>query len=62
MVVDLSVYLVTDSTPAILKGRDLVWVVEEALKGGEIYFQATRVVALSTKLCRCHRRAISRQD
>lgn len=35
MAVDLSVYLVTDSTPAILKGRDLCWVVEEALKGGE---------------------------
>lgn len=34
MVVDLSVYLVTDSTPAILKGRDLLWVVEESLKGG----------------------------
>jgi thiamine-phosphate diphosphorylase/hydroxyethylthiazole kinase len=32
--VDLSLYLVTDSTPAILKGRDLCTVVEEALKGG----------------------------
>jgi thiamine-phosphate diphosphorylase / hydroxyethylthiazole kinase len=31
---DLTLYLVTDSTPAILGGRDLVWVVEEALKGG----------------------------
>ncbi|ODM21147.1 hypothetical protein SI65_04200 [Aspergillus cristatus] len=31
---DLSVYLVTDSTPAILKGRDICAVVEEALKGG----------------------------
>ncbi|KKK21766.1 hypothetical protein P175DRAFT_0493045 [Aspergillus ochraceoroseus IBT 24754] len=31
---DLSVYLVTDSTPPILKGRDLCTVVEEALKGG----------------------------
>ncbi|KAA8650433.1 hypothetical protein EYZ11_011374 [Aspergillus tanneri] len=31
---DLSLYLVTDSTPAILKGRDLCTVVEEALKGG----------------------------
>lgn len=38
MAVDLSVYLVTDSTPAILKGRDLCWVVEEALKGGEWIF------------------------
>lgn len=32
--VDLSVYLVTDSTPAILRGRDICDVVEEALKGG----------------------------
>ncbi|KAJ5084109.1 hypothetical protein NUU61_008688 [Penicillium alfredii] len=35
MPLDLSLYLVTDSTPAILKGRDLCWVVEEALKGGK---------------------------
>ncbi|PYH96041.1 putative thiamine biosynthetic bifunctional enzyme [Aspergillus ellipticus CBS 707.79] len=34
MTLNLSVYLVTDSTPAILKGRDLCTVVEEALKGG----------------------------
>ncbi|KAJ5591509.1 uncharacterized protein N7459_001878 [Penicillium hispanicum] len=34
MPLDLSLYLVTDSTPAILKGRDLCTVVEEALKGG----------------------------
>ncbi|KAJ5669052.1 hypothetical protein N7462_010122 [Penicillium macrosclerotiorum] len=34
MPLDLSLYLVTDSTPAILKGRDLCAVVEEALKGG----------------------------
>lgn len=34
MPVDLSLYLVTDSTPPILKGRDLCQVVEEALKGG----------------------------
>lgn len=32
---DLSIYLVTDSTPAILKGRDICAVVEEALKGGQ---------------------------
>ena len=31
---DLSLYLVTDSTPAILGSKDLVQVVEEALKGG----------------------------
>lgn len=34
MPVDYSVYLVTDSTPAILGDRDLLWVVEESLKGG----------------------------
>lgn len=34
MAVDYSVYLVTDSTPAILGDRDLAWVVEEALQGG----------------------------
>ncbi|KAJ5933694.1 hypothetical protein N7454_006023 [Penicillium verhagenii] len=34
MPVNLSLYLVTDSTPAILKGRDLCTVVEDALKGG----------------------------
>lgn len=32
--VDYSLYLVTDSTPAILKGRDLIEVVKEALEGG----------------------------
>ncbi|CAG7945678.1 unnamed protein product [Penicillium salamii] len=34
MSVDLSLYLVTDSTPAILKGRDLCSVVEQAIQGG----------------------------
>lgn len=32
--VDYSLYLVTDSTPAILGNRDLVEVVEAALEGG----------------------------
>lgn len=32
--VDYSLYLVTDSTPAILGGRDLVEVVEKACQGG----------------------------
>lgn len=36
MPLDLSLYLVTDSTPAILKGRDLCEVVEAALKGGRL--------------------------
>ena len=40
MTLDLSVYLVTDSTPAILKGRDLCAVVEAALKGGGSRFFA----------------------
>lgn len=31
---DLTLYLVTDSTPAILGTKDLVHVVEEAIKGG----------------------------
>ncbi|OKL61180.1 hypothetical protein UA08_03603 [Talaromyces atroroseus] len=34
MALDLSLYLVTDSTPAILRGHDICKVVEEALKGG----------------------------
>ncbi|KAL2827240.1 Hydroxyethylthiazole kinase family-domain-containing protein [Aspergillus cavernicola] len=34
MKLNLSLYLVTDSTPAILKGQDLCAVVEEACKGG----------------------------
>ncbi|KZF21538.1 TMP-TENI-domain-containing protein [Xylona heveae TC161] len=34
MLVDYSLYLVTDSTPAILKGHNLVDVVEAALQGG----------------------------
>jgi hypothetical protein len=33
--IDLSVYLVTDSTQGILRGRDLCVVVEDALKGGK---------------------------
>lgn len=32
--VDYSLYLVTDSTPAILGNRDLVEVVEAAIRGG----------------------------
>ena len=34
MAIDYSLYLVTDSTPSILQGRDLVDVVEKALEGG----------------------------
>jgi hypothetical protein len=35
--VDYSLYLVTDSTEAILGSRDLVDVVEQALLGGGLY-------------------------
>jgi thiamine-phosphate diphosphorylase / hydroxyethylthiazole kinase len=31
---NLTLYLVTDSTPTILGDKDLVWVVDEAIKGG----------------------------
>jgi len=34
MAVDYGVYLVTDSTPAILGSRDLAAVVEASLRGG----------------------------
>ena len=34
MKIDYSLYLVTDSTPAILGDRDLFQVVEEAIRGG----------------------------
>ena len=36
--VDYSLYLVTDSTDAILGSRDLVDVVEKALQGGRLPF------------------------
>lgn len=35
--VDYSLYLVTDSTDAILGSRDLVEVVEQALRGGWLF-------------------------
>jgi thiamine-phosphate diphosphorylase/hydroxyethylthiazole kinase len=37
--VDYSLYLVTDSTAAILGSRDLVQVVEQALRGGNASFE-----------------------
>jgi hypothetical protein len=36
--VDYSLYLVTDSTEAILGSKDLVQVVEQALSGGWFFF------------------------
>lgn len=37
--IDYSLYLVTDSTPAILGGRDLCDVVDKALRGGATIVQ-----------------------
>ena len=36
MLIDYSLYLVTDSTDALLGQRDLVKVVEEAIEGGKL--------------------------
>lgn len=47
--VDYSLYLVTDSTEAILGSRDLVEVVEQALLGGRLrlpFSSCSRVPAL----------------
>jgi thiamine-phosphate diphosphorylase/hydroxyethylthiazole kinase len=65
MPVDLSLYLVTDSTPAILKGRDLCTVVEEAIKGGKTrelqsLFENYQIVLIFTT--RCHHCPIPGQD
>ena len=38
MAVDYSLYLVTDSTDAILGTRDLVTVVSEAIEGGDVAY------------------------
>lgn len=55
--VDYSLYLVTDSTPAILGDRDLVEVVEKACQGGVTIVQfreklsdTARLVAIGRKL------------
>lgn len=42
--VDYSLYLVTDSTQAILGLRDLIEVVEQALQGGSLH--AARVIGI----------------
>lgn len=39
MKLDLGLYLVTDSTPAILGDRDIVEVVASALEGGQSTFR-----------------------
>jgi thiamine-phosphate diphosphorylase/hydroxyethylthiazole kinase len=48
--VDYSLYLVTDSTPAILGGRDIVEVVEAALEGGVTVVQYRDKVSDTAKL------------
>lgn len=55
MTIDLSLYLVTDSTAAVLGDRDLLAIVEEALKGGE-YFASPTVPTQSqlSDSSRCH--------
>lgn len=53
MKLDLSVYLVTDSTAAILKGRDICNVVEEAVKGGEHFEPSVVFFVFSANTIRC---------
>lgn len=50
--VDYSLYLVTDSTEAILGSRDLVEVVEQALLGGWLHFPlSTHMLWPKPSLC-----------
>ena len=44
MDVDYSLYLVTDSTKAILGDKDLVQVVQQALEGGKIVVLGHKVI------------------
>lgn len=48
--VDYSLYLVTDSTPAILGDRDLVEVVEKACQGGVTIVQFREKLSDTTQL------------
>jgi thiamine-phosphate diphosphorylase/hydroxyethylthiazole kinase len=48
-VVDYTLYLVTDSTPAILGDRDLCHVVSEAILGGKPLQNAILVTELTTQ-------------
>ena len=60
MPLNLSLYLVTDSTPAILKGRDLCTVVEEALKGGQSFSTPGKFSTNAWR--RCHDSPIQGQE
>lgn len=60
MKIDLSVYLVTDSTGPILKGRDLCAVVEEAVKGG-VTLSPLILYSIDAWQCRCNGCPISGQ-
>lgn len=48
--VDYSLYLVTDSTEAILGKRDLLQVVQQALEGGKYRFYFSYVTDLHTQI------------
>lgn len=64
--VDYSLYLVTDSTEAILGSRDLIEVVEQALQGGRLHFPFSRDTLQSRDhrltFVRCHHRPVQGQD
>lgn len=51
--VDYSLYLVTDSTPAVLGNKDLVSVVKAAVDGGTTYQPALARIAI---MLTCNRR------
>ena len=53
---DYSLYLVTDSTPAILKDKDFFHIVEEALKGGVTCVQLRDKTSDTGELCAIARR------
>jgi len=44
MDVDYSLYLVTDSTKAVLGDKDLVQVVQQALEGGKVWVSGLGLV------------------
>lgn len=60
MAPDYSLYLVTDSSKAILGDRDLVDVVSKAIDGGE-YFSYMKA-QLGLTIYRCDDRAVPRQE
>lgn len=57
--IDYSLYLVTDSTPAILGDKDLVSVVKAAIEGGRPLFLSPEGIFLRVLTYgRCHDSAI----